>query len=138
MGSEMCIRDSINMGATKSPFIPQLLEFGSKFVDPKQRQLSLQAFAEVNKVPLQFPRVKIAMLMRAYRKPPNRTWCPPPETVWTSGTKVWTLYKLEAVLRYFQCTCKPAVAGMQSLMSALLTAKVAVAAADASIMCKER
>ena len=26
----------INMGATKSPFIPQLLEFGSKFVDNQQ------------------------------------------------------------------------------------------------------
>ena len=128
----------INMGATKSPFIPQLLEFGSKFVDNQQRQLSLQAFAEVNKVGLEFPRVKIAMLMRAYRKPPSRTWCPLPETYWTSGTKEHSLYKLEAVLRYFQCTCKPAVAGMQSLKLATLTANVAVAAADAFIMCKER
>ena len=91
----------INMGATKSPFIPQLLEFGSKFVDHKQRQLSLQAFAEVNKVGLEFPRVKIAMLMRAYRKPPNRGWCPPPETTWTSCAKGQTLTKLEAVLHYF-------------------------------------
>ena len=45
----------VNMGANNNPFIPQLLEFGSKFVDHKQRQLSLQAFAEVNKVGLQFP-----------------------------------------------------------------------------------
>ena len=64
---------SSTWGATKSPFIPQLLEFGSKFVDPKQRQLSLQAFAEVSKVDLKYPRDRIAMLMRAYRKPPNRT-----------------------------------------------------------------
>ena len=105
----------VNMGANKNPFIPQLLEFGSKFVDHKQRQLSLQAFAEVNKVGLEFPRVKIAMLMRAYRKPPSRTWCPPPETTWTSCAKGQTATKLEAVLRYFQCTCKPAVAGMPSL-----------------------
>ena len=55
----------VNMGANKNQFIPQLLEFGSKFVDPKLRQLSLQAFAEVNKVSLEFPRVKIAMLLRA-------------------------------------------------------------------------
>ena len=128
----------INMGATKSPFIPQLLEFGRKFVDNQQRQLSLQAFAEVNKVGLEFPRTKIAMLMRSYRKPPSRTWCPLPETYWTSGTKGQSLYKLEAVLRYFQCTCKPAVAGMQALKLATLTANVAVAAADAFIMCKER
>ena len=128
----------INMGATKSPFIPQLLEFGSKFVDPKQRQLSLQAFAEVNRVPLQYPRVKIAMLMRAYRKPPNRTLCPPPEPAWNQQHKTYAMAKLEAVLQYFQSTCKPAVAGMQSLMLATLTANVAVAAADAFIMCKER
>ena len=60
----------VNMGAKKNQFIPQLLELGSKFVDPKQRQLSLQAFAEVHRVPVQYPRVKIAMVMRAYRKPP--------------------------------------------------------------------
>ena len=105
----------VNMGANKNQFIPQLLEFGSKFVDPKQRQLSFQAFAEVNKVSLRSPRVKIAMLMRAYRKPPHRTWCPPPETIWASSTKGQTLTKLEALLRYFQCKCKPAVAGMQPL-----------------------
>ena len=59
---------SSTWGANKRPFVPQLLEFGSKFVDHKQRQLSLQAFAEVNKVDLEYPRVKIAMIMRAYRK----------------------------------------------------------------------
>ena len=128
----------VNMGANGEEFIPTLLEFGAKFVDPKQRQLSLQAFAEVNKVGLEFPRVKVAMLMRAYRKPPNRTWCPPPETTWTSSTKGQSLTKLEAVLRYFQCTCKPAVAGMQPLKWVALTANVACAAADAFIMCKER
>ena len=96
-----------------------------------------RAFAEVNKVELAYPRVKIAMLMRAYRKPPNRTWCPLPETIWTSSTKGASLYKLEAVLRYFQCTCKPAVAGMQPLKWAALTANVACAAADSFIMCRE-
>ena len=119
-------------------FIPQLLEFGTKFVDPKQRQLSLQAFAEVNKVPLQFPRVKIAMLMRAYRKPPSRTWCPLPEAAWTCVAKQRELSKLEAVLRYFQCTCKPAVAGMASLTWAALSANVACAAAETFIMRKDQ
>ena len=128
----------VNMGAGKNVFIPMLIELGTKFVDHKQRQLSLLAFAEVITVGLEFPRVKIAMLMRAYRKAPSRTWCPLPETYWTSWTKNQSLYKLEAVLRYFQCTCKPAVAGMQSLMLAALTANVACAAADAFIMCTER
>ena len=114
-----------------------MLEFGSKFVDHKQRQLSLQAFAEVNKVDLAFPRVKIAMLIRAYRKQPNITWCPLPETAWFSVAKRQTTHKLDAVLHYFQSLCKPAVAGMQSLKLAALTANVACGAADAFILCKE-
>ena len=89
-------------------------------------------------MPLQFPRVKIAMLMRAYRKPPNRTWCPPPEPAWNQQAKTYAMPKLEAVLHYFQWSCKPAVAGMQSWKLAALTANVACAAADAFIMCKER
>ena len=113
-----------------------LLEFGAKFVDPKQRQLSLQAFAEVNRVPLQYPRVKIAMLMRAYRKPPNRTWCPPPEPAWNQQHKTYAMAKLEAVLHYFQSTCKPAVAGMPPLRWVQLSANVACAAAEAFIMSK--
>ena len=128
----------VNMGAEKQSFIPQLREYGSKFVDPKHRQLSLQAFAEVNKVDLAYPRVKIAMLMRAYRKPPNRGWCPPPETTWTSTAKTQSLYKLERVLRYFQVTCKPAVAGMPPLRWATLSSNVACVAAEAFITCKER
>ena len=102
------------------------------------RQLALHAFAEVNNAELEYPRVKIAMIMRAYRKEPNNTWCPFPEPRWASWTKVSTMHKLEALLRYFQVTCKPAVAGMQALKRVQLTANVAVAAADAFIMCKER
>ena len=44
--------------------------------------------------------------------------------------------KLEAVLHYFQSTCKPAVAGMPPLRWAQLTANVACAAAEAFIMSK--
>ena len=114
-----------------------MLEFGKKFVDQRLRQLALHAFAEVNKVPLEYPRVKIAMIMRAYRKEPNKTWCPPPEPRWTTTRKLEKMRKLEALLRYFQSTCKPAVAGMHALKWLQLTANVAVAAADAFIMCKD-
>ena len=44
--------------------------------------------------------------------------------------------KLESVLRYFQSTCKPAVAGMPPLRWAQLTGNVACAAAEAFIMCR--
>ena len=72
----------VNMGANKSKFIQMFLEFGSMFVDQKQRRLRLSAFAEVNKFPLEAPRCKLAALMRAYRKTPCRTWCPTPESAW--------------------------------------------------------
>ena len=72
----------VSMGAGKNSFIKLILEFGSMFVDQKQRQLRLCAFAEVNKMPLETPRCKIAVLMRAYRMPPARTWCPTPEPAW--------------------------------------------------------
>ena len=115
-----------------------MLEFGIKFVVPKQRQLSLQAVAAVNKIGLQFPRTKIAMLMRSYKKPPTRTWCPVPEAAWTSSAKLPSLPKLEALLRFFQCTCKPAVAGMLSINELGLMSNVSIAAADAFVLCKER
>ena len=75
------------------------------------------------------------MIMRAYRKEPNKTWCPPPESRWSTARKINKMQKLEALLRYFQSTCRPAVEGMPALKWLQLTANVAVAAADAFIMC---
>ena len=77
----------VNMGANKNTFIPQLIEFGSKFVDQKTRQLRLQAFQVANQLPMTTPRCKVAMLMRAYRKAPNRCWCPTPEQTWTKASR---------------------------------------------------
>ena len=74
----------INMGAGKEKFVQQLLEFGSRFVDGKTRRLRLAAFAVANKMQNDFPRCKIAMLMRSYRKKPDSYgWCPCPEGLWT-------------------------------------------------------
>ena len=125
----------VNMGAGKSTFVQQLLDFGSKFVDPKQRQMSLQTFAEVNKLCLTLPRVKLALLMRAYRKPPQRGWCPTPEAAWATRD-VASLRQLEQVLHHIQGTCKPAVAGMPPLELAILLANAHCAAAEAYITCK--
>lgn len=122
----------VSLGGSSNVFVPELLDFGSKFVDPKQRQLRLNAFAEANKLPLKTPRTKVAMIMRAYRKPPQRTWCPLPEAAWGKAG-VPELEALEAVLHYFQATCKPAVAGMADQRKAALHANVACAAAEAFI-----
>ena len=58
----------LNLGAGKGKHIPRLVEFAHTFVDPKQRQLRLRAFAEANKLPLEAPSYKVGMLMGAYRK----------------------------------------------------------------------
>ena len=79
----------VNMGANKGPFIRELLEFGSTFVDQKKRSLRLQAFAVANTMPLWAPRCKLAMLMRSYRKEPTRSWCPSPEAAWTQSKRRW-------------------------------------------------
>ena len=126
----------INMGAGKNTFIQQLLDFGSKFVDPKQRQLSLNTFAEVNKLPLTVPRSKLALVMRAYRKQPHRGWCPTPEPAWATREPA-SLHHLEAVLHFLHGTCKPAVAGMQTMELASLLANANCAATEAYITCKD-
>ena len=103
----------------------------------KQRQLRLAAFAEASKLPLQTPRTKVAMITRAYRKPPSKTWCPVPESTWGKSAPQ-DLQQLEVLLHYFQVTCKPAVAAMDSQLKAALHANVACAAAEAFITCKSQ
>ena len=66
------------MGGWGAGLIDELLDSAGVFADSKQRELRLLAFAMVNKMPAETPRAKIAVLMRAYRKPPNRAWCPLP------------------------------------------------------------
>ena len=80
-------------------------------VDYKQRRLRLFAFALVKKMPAQTPRAKIAVLMRAYRKTPNKTYCSCPEGWWYMDA-MWSLELSDYALQYFQVTCKSAVADM--------------------------
>ena len=72
----------INLGAHENPFVPDLIDFGCRFVNQKQRQLRLCAFAEMNKVDRHFPRVKIAALKRSYRRAPwlDGVQCPRPNS----------------------------------------------------------
>ena len=100
---------AINLGASKSSFIPELIRFGSKFVNQKHRQLRLQAFVETNKVNINCPRTKIASLKRAYRKQPKHSYCPTPEAKFHKAPLSMVL-KLEELLHYFHVCCKAAVA----------------------------
>jgi hypothetical protein len=101
----------VTMGGQAAGFIDDLLDFAATFVDSKQRQLRLSAFAAVNKMPMATPRSKMAVIMRAYRKPPNRTWCPCPESFWAKEDK-GTLLPREQVLQYVSVTCSPAIMDM--------------------------
>ena len=97
------------MGGHSAGFIDQLLELAAVFVDSKQRQLRLLAFAMMHKMPTGTPRAKSAVFARAFRKPPNRTWCPCLEAFWHKEEEA-TLVVQEQALQYFHDTRKSAVA----------------------------
>ena len=46
-----------------------IVDYASMFVDSKKKRLRLMAFAVVNKMDVNFPKAKVAVIMRAYRKP---------------------------------------------------------------------
>lgn len=123
----------INLGADSNSYVRELLEFCEKFVDQKKRQLRLNAFAIVNKIPAECPRSKIAVLKRAYRKTPSYGFCPSPESKW--GDAKWEdLRSLEAVLHYFYATCKDAVAALPDAgRQAAFLANLDCAAAEAFV-----
>ena len=128
----------INLGAHKSSFIPELLRFGSRFVNQKHRQLRLQAFVETNKVNINCPRTKIAALKRAYRKQPSHGYCPTPDAKFHKSPFSMVV-KLEELLQYFHVCCKDAVAalGGEHQQEAFL-ANVDVCAAEAFVAAPEK
>jgi hypothetical protein len=125
----------ISLGVGKNTFVEELLEFGMQFVDSKLRQLRYQAFAEANKVDARAPRVKVAMIKRAYRKKPSNGMCPSPEASWKDFHPS-QLLTLEAMLHYFHVTCKPAYQQLAPQSRNRLMANIDVAACDAFITLK--
>ena len=128
----------INLGADTGPFIRELLDFGSRFVDQKQRQLRLQAFVEINKVSNHCPRTKIAALKRAYHKKPSHGFCPSPESRFHTAT-FESILRLEELLQYFHSYCKPAYESVMKddYQRAKFIANVDCAAADAFVSAKD-
>ena len=72
----------ISIGVGKNTYFDELADFQRIFVNSKLRQLRFGAFGVVNKLNAKFPRVKIAVIKRAYRKTPAGGWCPNPEGAW--------------------------------------------------------
>ena len=66
-------------------YFDDLADVQRVFVDSKKRQLRFAAFGVVNKIDASFPRTKIAIIKRAYRKKPpdpRNVWCSNPEAAW--------------------------------------------------------
>lgn len=125
---------SINMGGSKHSYLSGLLEFGSKFVNQKKRRLRLGAFSDVNKMQIECPKSKIAVLKRAYRKTPQFGYCPSPESSWSKKT-LEELRTLEQLLHYYHVELKEWLATCwEPDKIHLLLANVDVAAADAFIV----
>jgi hypothetical protein len=106
----------ISLGGAKNTYIPGLIEFAERYVDQKKRQLRLQAFGEINKMPPGCPRTKIATLKRAYRQDPSHGFCPVPESRLVQSTS-GELKSLEELLQFFHVTMSSAVAEVGDLHS---------------------
>ena len=104
----------ISLGGAKNTYIPGLILFAERYVDQKKRQLRLQAFGEINKMPAECPRTKIATLKRAYRQDPSHGFCPVPESRIVQSTLV-EMRSLEDLLQFFHVTMSTAVAGLGDL-----------------------
>ena len=69
----------ISIGVGKNTYFDDLAAFQRIFVNPAQRQLRFSAYGVVNKIDAAFPRTKIAILKKAYRKKPSdstNVFCP--------------------------------------------------------------
>ena len=69
----------IDLGADGAPFLASLQSFASKFVNPQVRRLRLNAFSIADGLPLECPRLKIAVLKWAYSQEPKFGFCPVPD-----------------------------------------------------------
>ena len=97
---------ALGLGIRSGGWLKTFVAFAEKYVDSKKRQLRLEAYGLVNKMPLMCPRTKVAVLMRAYRKEPRRTWCPEPEALWAKLDTA-EAHSIEQMLAYLWQTCKP-------------------------------
>ena len=120
----------ISNGVGRNCYIDHLLEWTSRFVDCKKRQLRFSAFAVLNKMCPQAVWSKVAVVKRAYRKKPINGFCPSPEPSW--GECSWDkLEKLEELLRFFHGSCKGIVDKMQPQSRIQLLGNIDIAAAEA-------
>ena len=121
----------MEMGANEAPFIRDLTDYLSVWVNSSKKRLPLAAFREVNKIANKFPRAKISIIKRAYCLAPNKDgFCPPPEGLW-GRIKQEEMEKLETLLRYWDLTLKDVINLMNAYDAQKLRANASVNAANA-------
>jgi hypothetical protein len=91
-----------------------LMTFSRMFVDSSKKRLPLTAFKDINKLPAETPRTRVAVLMRLYDQGPPKgsIWCPAPEPLWKNARKDH-ISDLEALLRYCDVDLGPIIARME-------------------------
>ena len=95
----------ISIGVGVNTFFDDLANFQQVLINSKSRQLRFSAFGVVNKLPDKFPRVKIAVIKRAYwRKVPDVTnaWCNNPEAQWAAVAEHFLGYAEDLLLYVHQ------------------------------------
>ena len=98
----------ISVGVGKNTYFDYVADYQRIFVNSKQRQLRFVAFGVVNKIDASFPRTKIAINKRPYRKKspdPRNVWCSNPEAAWTA-VAANLLHSVEHMLLYLHETHK--------------------------------
>ena len=102
----------LNLGADGGPHIKGLINFVETRVNSSKRALRLGAFAQVGELNTALPRVKVALIMRAYRLPPKKAivgapgWCPEPETTWKKASLEPQLRLMEDILHKHNVTLR--------------------------------
>ena len=119
----------ISIGGHNGPILKQLLEYDRRWVDHGKRTLSAASWAIVNKLGGDFPRTKVALLMRSYSMDAKGGVCPPPEQGWCE-LDFGTLEIIEELLLYFQCRLGPAAAALEQEERETLQASVCLRATD--------
>ena len=66
----------LDTGGTDNPHMMNLDDFTSVHVNPKLRNLRYETYAIVAALPLEHPRLKIALLKWTWKQTPMKTWYP--------------------------------------------------------------
>jgi hypothetical protein len=120
----------ISNGVGVNAYIDELLLWTRTYVDSKKRQLRFSSFGVINKMDARCPLSKVAVVKRAYRKPPVNGFCPCPECAW-GDFGYEHAEKLEEILRFFHGSCKEIFAVMPPHSRTHILGNIDIAAAEA-------